>query len=396
MRYFSADLIVPVTSPSIQRGVIAVEDDGRIAGLFREGEAPARRSETAYLHGVLCPGFVNTHCHLELSYLRGSIAPGTGLDGFISQVQRGKSGAIDPDEIRRAINMAEQEMLQEGIVATGDIANSSDTFLLKEKRNMIYHTFVEVFGSDPAWAEKIFDKAHQLYEQALARGLSASIVPHSPYAVSMKLFAHIGRFADHNKGILSMHHQESEDENRYFESGDGPVAERLKRMGVKPEIFNDTGLRPLEAITEYFPEDNHVLLVHNTVSQPGDIAFAMKRFSKLWWCLCPNSNLYINGCLPDVRALRNAGALITLGTDSLASNRRLSVLEEMKTLSDAFPEVGIAELIRWATFNGAAALGLEDTLGSFGQGMRPGLVLIEQDAAENVVLAEHSKVRRIC
>ena len=193
-----------------------------------------------------------------------------------------------------------------------------------------------------------------------------------------------------------MHHQESEDENRYFESGDGPVAQRLKRMGVKPEIFNDIRLRPLEAITEYFPEDNPILLVHNTVSRPDDIVFAMKRFSKLWWCLCPNSNLYITGRLPDVQALRSAGALITLGTDSLASNRRLSVLEEMKTLSGAFPEVGIEELIRWGTFNGAAALGLEDTLGSFGLGMQPGLVLIEQDAAENIVLAKNSKARRIC
>jgi cytosine/adenosine deaminase-related metal-dependent hydrolase len=193
-----------------------------------------------------------------------------------------------------------------------------------------------------------------------------------------------------------MHHQESEDENRYFESGDGPVSERLRRMGVNTGSFNTPGKRPLQSIVQYFPENNPVLLVHNTVSNTADIAFAMNKFSKLWWCLCPNSNLYITGNLPDVPALRNVGADITLGTDSLASNYKLSILEEMKTLSGKFPEIGIEELICWATFNGAAALGLDETLGSFAPGKRPGIVLIEQKADNNVVLAMDSKVRKIC
>ena len=395
MRYFTADLIVPVTSPPMHGGTIAVHEDGRISGLFREGEAPVAESETEHLRGILCPGFVNTHCHLELSYLRGKIAPGIHLDGFISQVQKEKFKAMQPEEIQTAITLAEQEMLQEGIVATGDIANTADSFVLKEKQNMIYHTFVEAFGSDPALAEKIFNKAHQLYKQALAKGLPASIVPHSPYSVSMSLFALIGSFADNSAGIICMHHQESEDENRYFEFGDGPVAERLKRLGVNTGTFNAPGRRPLQAVASYLPENNPVLLVHNTVSKHKDIAFAMNKFYKLWWCLCPNSNLYITGRLPDVAALRSAGANITLGTDSLASNHRLSILEEMKTLSGKFSDVGIEELISWGTFNGAAALGLADTLGSFEPGKRPGIVLIEQEVNENVVLAMNSKVKKV-
>ena len=135
--------------------------------------------------------------------------------------------------------------------------------------------------------------------------------------------------------------------------------------------------------------------MHNTVSKPEDIAFAMNKFSKLWWCLCPNSNLYISGNMPDVQALRSAEANITLGTDSLASNHRLSILEEMKTLSGKFPNVGLEELICWGTFNGAQALGLANKLGSLEVGKCPGLVLIEQTVDKNVVLAMDSKVRRI-
>lgn len=194
---------------------------------------------------------------------------------------------------------------------------------------------------------------------------------------------------------MSIHHQESEDENQYFESGDGPVSERLRRLGVNTVAFNPPGRRPLQAVGSYLPDNNPVLLVHNTVSKPEDIAFAMNRFAKLWWCLCPNSNLFITGQLPDVTALRSAGAIITLGTDSLASNYRLSILEEMKTISGKFRDVGIEELICWGTLNGAAALGLADTLGSFGPGKRPGIVLIEQKVDENVVLAMDSTGRRI-
>ena len=280
-------------------------------------------------------------------------------------------------------------------MATGDISNTSGSFATKKNRKMIYYTFIEVFGSDPSWAGKIFEKAHILYNQAIEKGLHVSIVPHSPYSVSMKLFELIGAFAAKTGCLLSIHHQESEDENRYFESGDGPVAERLKRFGIIADTSPMPGRRPLHAVASYLPKNNPVLLVHNTVSNSDDISFAIKHFPKLWWCLCPNSNLYITGRLPDLAALRSAGAKIALGTDSLASNGRLSILEEMKTLSVNFPGIGIAELITWATINGAEALGLAAELGSFDPGKRPGIILIEQKVEKNVVLSSESKVKRI-
>jgi aminodeoxyfutalosine deaminase len=394
MIYFSADLLVPVTLSPILGGVLALQEDGMISGVFLPGETPVPDSEIQKLHGILCPGFINTHCHLELSYLLGKINNGSSLDDFISQVEQEKKKA-DTTEILAAITDAEKEMVREGIVAVGDISNTGASFQAKKLRKLIYHTFIEVFGSVPERADEFFGKARQLFAQALADGLTASIVPHSLYSVSNELFRLIGDFEYKTGGVISLHHQENEDENRYFETGDGPVAERLRRFGIDVPVFKSPGRRPLPAVAHHLPWDNRTLLVHNLASTEEDIAYAMQNFNKLWWCLCPNSNLHISEKLPDIHALRRAGARITLGTDSLASNQRLSILEEMKTISKYYPEVGLEELLGWATINGAEALGFSEQLGSFEAGKRPGLVLIEQEVGENVVLAQDSMARRI-
>lgn len=395
MIYLSADYLLPITSHSIKGGVLAVHENGLINGIFKPDEAPVPESEIQKLRGILCPGFINTHCHLELSWLLDKISKDAGLDGFIGQLEQEKKKPVDADAIISSIEKAEQEMLLSGIVAVGDISNTIASFQTKKQGKLLYHTFVEVFGSDSERAGEFFDDARQLFSHALANGLIASVVPHSPYSVSKELLKLVGTFAYKTGGLLSIHHQENEDENRYLESGDGPVAERIRRFGIKVPDVNSPGCRPLPAVAHYLPWTNKLILVHNTVSKEDDIAYAMKHFNNLWWCICAGSNLYISGILPDINALRRAGAKITLGTDSLASNKHLSVLDEMKTISKYYPEVELEELFSWATINGAEALGFSDKLGSFEAGKKPGIILIEQEAGENVVLAQDSKVKRI-
>jgi aminodeoxyfutalosine deaminase len=394
MIYLSADFLMPVTTFPIRNGVLAMQEDGTICGVFKPGEVPVPDSDIRKLQGILCPGFINTHCHLELSYLHNKIEKGAGLDGFISQIEQEKKKA-DTSESLAAINTAENEMVGEGIVAVGDISNTESSFHAKKKAKLIYHTFIEVFGSDPERAGEFFHEARQLFAKALSQRLTASIVPHSPYSVSKDLFRFLGDFEYKTGSLISFHHQENEDENRYFNSGEGPIAERLRRFGIEVPVFKAPGRRPLPAITQFLPWGNKIILVHNTASNEDDIAFAMQHFKHLWWCLCPNSNLYISKKLPDINALRKAGARITLGTDSLASNDKLSVLAEMKTISKYYPEVGLPELLSWATINGADALGFSNQLGSFETGKKPGIVLIEQEVAENVVLAQDSRAKRI-
>ena len=151
----------------------------------------------------------------------------------------------------------------------------------------------------------------------------------------------------------------------------------------------------MESIAGYFNPDQKLLLVHNTASEQQDIEFVENYFSQAYWCLCPNANLYIENQLPEINLFRSNACKITLGTDSLASNRQLSIFEEIKTIQKHFPEIPLTELIRWGTMNGAEFLGLDHKLGSFGKGKNPGVVLIENADTQTLKLKPGSTSRLI-
>jgi cytosine/adenosine deaminase-related metal-dependent hydrolase len=136
--------------------------------------------------------------------------------------------------------------------------------------------------------------------------------------------------------LLSIHHQENTDENLFFKNGSGAGAAR--RIMFNPDLppYHGSGKRPMESIAGYFAPEQKILLVHNTVSEQQDIEFVETYFRHAYWCLCPNANLYIENRLPDISLFRAASCHITLGTDSLASNHQLSILEEIKTIQKYF------------------------------------------------------------
>ncbi|MGF1925905.1 MAG: amidohydrolase family protein, partial [Bacteroidia bacterium] len=83
--YISANVIYPVTSKPIQNGVIGINEDGVIQAILTQEQA-SHLNEITYYDGVLIPGLINTHCHLELSHLRGKILEKTGLTNFIESI----------------------------------------------------------------------------------------------------------------------------------------------------------------------------------------------------------------------------------------------------------------------------------------------------------------------
>jgi aminodeoxyfutalosine deaminase len=137
-----------------------------------------------------------------------------------------------------------------------------------------------------------------------------------------------------------------------------------------------------------------MLLVHNTFSDEKDIRWALDYNAQTWFCLCPGANVFIEGRLPDVNLFLKYADKITLGTDSLASNHQLSILEEMKIISSKFPDVNLETLIKWATKNAADFLGFKD-LGSFEKGKRPGINLIQQVDVSDNRLTEDSSVKKL-
>jgi len=320
------------------------------------------------------------------------INEGCGLDAFVLQLEKNKK-FVSEKKTQDAIEQAASEMLRSGIVATADIANGNQTLDFKNTTKQYFHTFVEVFGSNPSFATAIFEKALLLKSQFAEHDSlnKVSIAPHATYSLSKELFELIAEAK--NPNLLSIHHQENLDENLFFYNGSGPIADRRKAFNPDIQQFFGTGKRPMESIAAYFQPDRKLLLVHNTVSEQQDIDFVQQRFDQAFWCFCPNANLFIEKRLPDIDLFRANNCTITLGTDSLASNYQLSVFEEIKTLQQYFPHIPLDELLTWGTINGASFLGLEKQLGSFEKGKSPGIVLIENLDTSTLSLRPESTSR---
>ncbi len=375
--YISANIIYPISKPPIKNGVIGVNEDGSIHAILTEAEAGAIENITHY-EGVLVPGLINTHCHLELSHMRGKISEKTGLTGFIKSIL---SDRQQPDEVViAAMEKADQEMFANGIVAVGDISNLLLSKQVKLQSKIYYHTFVEVFGFNRP-SQPIIEAGLQLKHDFLP--LKSSVVPHAPYSVSSELFKEIASITE-TDDILSIHNQETIGENELFETGTGKFAEFFSDLGIAQNEAHNSSVNSLRYHLPKLPKDVNTLMVHNTFSNKADVDFAAQTHGKVFWCLCPNANLYIEDALPNVELLENEAVKITLGTDSLASNHQLNILSEMQALQDA-KKIPFETLLRWATLNGAEFLGIDSQYGSLTVGKKPGIVLINLVNGEKII-----------
>ncbi|HRI24762.1 MAG TPA: amidohydrolase family protein [Ferruginibacter sp.] len=372
-RKFSADHIF-TGYKLLQNHVLITDQQGVVVDVIASTEAG---DGIERFDGILSPGFINCHCHLELSHMRGHIPKHTGLVDFVLKVVNERH--YEEPEILSAIEKAEEEMLHTGIVAVGDICNNTLTIPQKLKGRLMYHNFMEASGFPPPVAETRFNRSADFYNEYSKRLPSNSIVPHAPYSVSPDMFRMINEFPGND--LLTMHNQEIAEENELFKKGTGDLLRMYAKMGIDVSFFKPSGKSSLQTVLPCFTNKQSLILVHNVCTSEEDIDFLKPQTSnpkpQTFFCLCPNANLYISNKLPDVMMFITKGVDIVLGTDSLASNDQLSILEEMKTIQENAAQVDLASLLQWATVNGARALQMNDVLGSFEKGKRPGIVLIE-------------------
>lgn len=375
MRKITADLILPVGLKPVRNGVIVIDNNGKVVKI-----GDRRKFDDAELEiyeGVIVPGFVNTHCHLELSHMKAKVDTGKGLIPFITDVvtKRAASAA----EIMAAVAATEAEMIQNGIVAVGDISNVTDTFAQKAAGNLRYYTFVEFFDflQNPN-ATVEFEKFKAVFDALeVAEGSKKSLVPHAPYSVSQTLFQLLKEANGNNPMTVSIHNQELKAENDLFETKTGDFLKFYSSFGIDLSEFEATGQSAIHYALANMNPNLKTIFVHNTKSTFEDIKAAQAWGGEnVYWATCPNANLYIENTLPDYRHFLDAEATVTIGTDSLTSNWQLCILEEMKTIAKFQSYIPFEILLRWATLNGAEALGFEDTLGSIEVGKTPGLNLL--------------------
>ena len=356
--------------------------------------------DIATLKGLLCPGFINAHCHLELSHLKGAIPEKTGLVSFVQQVMsmRGPSpnniaspnNIVDNDEANAhdslkqiAIEGAGQELYDGGTVAVADICNTMDTVSLKHKSKLRFHNFLEVSGFVDAGAElrlRIIQKLLHEFKLML-NNQHSGLSPHAPYSVSKKLFSQLNEHTAYQ--LISIHNQECGAEDLLYKNKAGNFIQLYENFGIDAGSFEPTGKTSLQSWLPYFNQHQSVILVHNTFTSEADIDFAKKygeaNLGKLYYCICINANKYIEAAVPPIHLLREKGCKVVLGTDSYASNHQLNIFEEIKSIqTETSQTIPLPELLKWATINGAEALNMDDKLGSFDKGKQPGLVLIEQ------------------
>lgn len=386
--YYTADYIIPVTSPVIKGGVVALDEKGLIIGVYHSADPQLQDKELTRYEGVLIPGFVNGHCHLELSHMRGKVPTGTGLPKFLSTVmsQRGAS----QEEIAQAMIKADQDMYAKGIQVVGDHVNTAVSATVKEESPICYHTFVELIGFDPAVADERVDQARDTeYEFEPQR---TSITPHAAYSCSKKLLRSLSDKVD-NKNIFSIHNQESDEENKFFRYKQGAFLDFYKENNISHEHVMANGKNALQNSIQFLPEENRVVLVHNTYTAPKDMDYVTRIGRDVYYCLCPKANLYIEGRLPKVQNFVLSKQKLMIGTDSLASNDTLDILEELKAIHEEFEDLSLETTIAWATINGATALRLEDKYGSLEVGKTPGLLLIKD--LDGLSLTAQASVQRI-
>ncbi len=359
----------------IRNALVEVADDGKILSLGTAENIDSLCGVEFY-SGILCPGWVNAHCHLELSYLRGAIAEGTGFAGFAREIGRTRGG-FTPSQRLAAAEVADAAMRAEGVAAVGDVANDALIMPVKARSAIRYRTFAEAFGLTT-------DSTDSLGE--LLRYPSASPTPHSTYSLQDALFRRICSAGD---APLSIHFLESADEKALY-SGCGSLAEWYGRMGWQCDFLGYGS--PAARIAACVPPQRQVLLVHGCFAQREDIEMLDRHFDRPpFWVLCPESNRYISRLMPPVDLLREAGCRICLGTDSPASATTLSMVEQMRLLGD----VPLEEMLLWATWNGACALGMEDDLGSIEPGKHPGIVLLEGVDMNAMKIGGDTRARRL-
>ncbi len=370
-----------------------LDDNGKILEIADPNSVPEIKIE--YVEGLLVPGFINTHCHLELSHLKGVIPQKTGLPEFGMGVVRNRN-LFSEKEILASIESEIQSLKKSGTVALGDISNQGISANAKRLSGMYIHTFVELLGLNPSHAAYSFEKGMEILP-AFEDGFrcKASLAGHAPYSVSKELLQLIANQNLAQDQPSTIHFLESQHEIDFFKDKTGGFVSLYEKLSLNISFFQPKKTDSVEWCSEFLQSAKKCMLVHNTYITELQIEKMLSLSSDIYFCLCPRANLYIENRLPPVSLFQKKNLKITLGTDSLASNEDLNLLNEIKVIQQNFPSLTLHEMLIWATENGAEFLGLYNQLGDFTPGKTPGINLISGLNKNTLKLETETKIQAL-
>jgi cytosine/adenosine deaminase-related metal-dependent hydrolase len=263
---YSANQLFTGTELLDNNAVLITTKDGTIEAIVSIEDAG---ENVQTFDGIVSPGFVNAHCHTELSHLKDCIPTKTGLTNFILEIvqQRNASNEI----IAQAVQNAENEMLQNGIVAVGDICNNTHSLLQKKQSKLQWYNFIEAAGWLPQVAQSRFEVMQQVAEQFAKLPYQYAIVPHAPYSVSNELW----QLINHNflYKTISIHNQETLAEDELFMKGTGSFIDMYTKMRIEHSTFKPTKESSFKTCLPKLKNAKQLLFVHNTFTQQEDVDF---------------------------------------------------------------------------------------------------------------------------
>jgi len=394
MLVYLARQLLPVSSPPVENGAVAVAD-GRIVAVGARAAVLQQVGGDAELRDLgrvaLMPGLVNSHTHLELSWLAGRLPPGDDYVVWLRGLLELR-GDEDPATAADAAEQALRTLVDRGTVAVGDVANRSWIVPLLARSGLHGIAFHELLGFKSGDAERLLENAAAVFDRleddddlrGARERIRVALTPHAPHTSSAALLRGLAGGAAASGNPFSIHVAESAAETELLFDGSGPLAELFKERGFWDASWEPPGLSPVEYLDRLGVLSPRTLAVHCVQLRPLDRSRLQARGVTVITCPRSNRRLGVGKC--PVFDLLREGIPVALATDSLASAPDLDLFAEMHALRLEQPSLAPAVILRMATLNGAAALGIGDRLGTIEPGKLAELVVVPLDSEETAPL----------
>ncbi len=385
MRYH-ARWVLPIPQPPIENGTV-VEADGLITYVGpRSGAPPGQDHDLG--ESILLPGLVNTHTHLELTAMRGFLEDLCFSD-WIDKLRQSRNEIMDTEALLDSARFGIVEGVEAGITTYADTCSSGVVMQAMREAGVRGIMFQEVFGPDPAQAVMAMRELEGRIETLLLEQtdlVKLGVSPHAPYTVSDPLYDAAADFANSRQLPLAMHIAESEPEVDLVTRATGDFAERWQRRGiaVSPRARSAIALLEQRGLLDRGP-----LLIHCVRVDAEDIATMARHHCAV--AHCPASNAKFGHGIAPLLPLIAAGIRVGIGSDSVASNNRMDILDEARLSvlvhraatrrHDAF---GAHDALQLATIGGARALGIDARVGSLEVGKDADLSAFRVDIPRTV------------
>jgi cytosine/adenosine deaminase-related metal-dependent hydrolase len=361
----------------VRNGYVCVEQ-GRVkeTGVFHQ---TIRGKVVDHGPGLLMPSFVNAHTHLELSALKGKLSFGDGFGPWVRDLLVLRE-SLGVDGLVTGIGTGVDDLVNSGSLVVGDVS----TLGIVEPR------IKDSSLSGVFFREYLGNHLPELTDIKTGDRFTSSYAGHAPHTTSPALLRHLKYACSAAGQVFSVHLSESSDEMEFITTGKGMWADFLNERSVDYASWGLPFKSPVAYLDSLGLLDEQTLAVHVIRADKEDIRILKQR--RVPVCICPRSNRNLHNTLPDLEFMMDAGLMICLGTDSLASTASLSIPDEMRYLTEAYPQIPAKEMVRMATINGAKALGLGKVFGSLEPGKMASMVYIplsaktEQSLFENILL----------